>query len=113
LGQRRAIERTDFELRSLRHAAETTRELAELRAGRIAELEAKLERSGGGGGIAERDAQIAALEQQLAAVSLRLERISSSLPLRIWERLKRLPPFSLVAKRRARRYWAELESRRG
>ncbi len=114
LSQRRAIERTDFELRSLRHATETTRELAGLRGARIAELEAKLERAGdGGAGIADRDAQIVELERRLAEVNLRLERISSSLPLRIWGRLKRLPPFNLIAKRRAARYWRELEARRG
>jgi cephalosporin hydroxylase len=109
LAQRRVIEATDLELRSLRNEASTWRELVELRGKRIDELEGRIAPLH----LVEQEAQIAALQNEVVELTVRLARIQASLPGRIWTGLRRIPPLSWLAARRARAYWDELDDRQG
>jgi predicted nucleic acid-binding Zn-ribbon protein len=110
--ERGAIEAIDAELRDQRRLAERHRELAELRAARIELLERRLVEARTASRSCDQQARVIELEQELARVSVRLARIQSSLPARAWERLRRLPPMSWIARRRAREYWRQLDSAR-
>lgn len=92
---------------------------------RVAELTSKLARATQA--IRERDLHIAELERrgggslepgvdsvhrELMAMRLRLERIHSSLPLRIYNRLRKVPPVSWVARRRTEGFQGDFERAR-
>jgi predicted RNase H-like nuclease (RuvC/YqgF family) len=112
--QRKTIQAAEAELRALRHDATTKAELAELRGERIGELEARLaELSQTDWAVVARDQRIAELEEDLTQAKVRLSQMQSSLPIRAWSAIKRLPPLSWIAARRARRYWRSVDAARG
>jgi len=108
------IEALEAELRGLRSEAGRKAERGELRGRRIADLEQRLaELSQTDWAVVARDQRIAELEEQLTQAKVRLSQMQSSLPVRTWNALKRLPPLSWIAARRARRYWRSVDAARG
>jgi cephalosporin hydroxylase len=105
---------------ALRRSSERVRELQAALAGQAGELETAtrqvswLRRQSA---EAERMSEetITTTQLELEALRVRYEGIRSSLPMRAYDRLRSLPPMSLISKRRARRHqraWQEAERKR-